>query len=255
MVFLLQWLAPWLLAALALGLLVGVSGGGSERRSPWSVWNLLALALFAAGVVAATSSILPGRQGLQLESALALLSAYIPGYAAARAARRRFGRGAPAQEAQGEPTPAPAWRASTPTPRREPAEGKEPSPPDAAREDQRAAPAVEVARVVTVDAPTPREEILPPAASLANDALYPGERPPALRLAPLGVRDDLRVIAGLDAATEERLNLLGIWTCAQIAQWSQRHARWIGCYLADPGRVERENWVEQARARASGAGV
>jgi predicted flap endonuclease-1-like 5' DNA nuclease len=81
-----------------------------------------------------------------------------------------------------------------------------------------------------------------------NDALYAGIRPLSLRQPPIGEMDDLEKIAGIDPATAERLNALGIWTYAQIACWSDQHVRWIGSYLAFPGRIERDSWVGQAQA-------
>ena len=81
----------------------------------------------------------------------------------------------------------------------------------------------------------------------AKDALYAGVRPLALLHPPLGRRDDLIRIAGIDSALAARMNALGVWTHAQIAHWTPENRRWIGAYLAAPGRVERENWVEQAK--------
>lgn len=81
-----------------------------------------------------------------------------------------------------------------------------------------------------------------------HDALYAGTRPLSLRLPPLGEMDDLKKIAGIDPATAERLNELGIWSFTQIACWSDQNIRWIGSYLAFPGRIERESWVGQAQA-------
>jgi hypothetical protein len=81
-----------------------------------------------------------------------------------------------------------------------------------------------------------------------NDALYAGVRPLSLRQPPLGEFDGLEKIAGIDPATAERLNALGSWTEAQIACWSDQNVRWIGSYLAFPGRIERQSWVGQAQA-------
>jgi predicted flap endonuclease-1-like 5' DNA nuclease len=82
----------------------------------------------------------------------------------------------------------------------------------------------------------------------AHDALYAGVRPLPLLQPPLDEMDDLKKIDGIDAATAERLNALGIWTYTQIACWSNQNVRWIGSYLAFPGRIEREAWVSQAQA-------
>ncbi len=86
----------------------------------------------------------------------------------------------------------------------------------------------------------------------ANDEIYAGQRPLSLLQPPHGEKDDLSAIEGIDPATADRLNALGTWTYAQIARWSVDNGRWIGFYLAFPGRVERENWIGQAQARAFG---
>jgi predicted flap endonuclease-1-like 5' DNA nuclease len=86
------------------------------------------------------------------------------------------------------------------------------------------------------------------AAPQIHDSLYPGLRPLSLTQPPQGEGDDLEEIAGIDGATAERLNALGVWTYAQIARWSAQNVRWVGSYLAFPGRIEREGWVGQAQA-------
>jgi predicted flap endonuclease-1-like 5' DNA nuclease len=89
-----------------------------------------------------------------------------------------------------------------------------------------------------------------PAEPAAHDALYPGERPFGL-LAPAGEPDDLRRIEGVDENAAAALNRLGIWTFRQIAAWSADNVRWIDSWLADPGRVGRESWREQAALLAA----
>ncbi|MGO9943715.1 MAG: cell envelope biogenesis protein TolA, partial [Rhodoblastus sp.] len=84
----------------------------------------------------------------------------------------------------------------------------------------------------------------------ANDEIYAGLRPLSLLQPPDGEKDELARISGIDREIAERLEALGVWTYAQIARWSQENARWIGSYLAFPGRVEAENWVVQARELA-----
>ena len=76
-----------------------------------------------------------------------------------------------------------------------------------------------------------------------------GARPPALA-APSGAADDLKRINGIGPANEAKLNALGIYHYDQIAAWDDAQARWVGAYLAFPGRIEREDWVAQARALA-----
>lgn len=77
-----------------------------------------------------------------------------------------------------------------------------------------------------------------------------GERPPALPGPRSGVGDDLRRIRGIGPQNATRLNALGIYHLDQIAAWTPAEARWVGAYLAFPGRIEREDWMGQAKALA-----
>ena len=79
-----------------------------------------------------------------------------------------------------------------------------------------------------------------------------GERPPALPGPRGGNADDLRRIRGIGPQNTTRLHALGIYHLDQIAAWSPAEARWVGAYLAFPGRIEREDWIGQASALASG---
>ena len=64
--------------------------------------------------------------------------------------------------------------------------------------------------------------------------------------------DDLRRIQGIDGGIAERLNGIGITRFAEIAKWQQADVQRAGETLGVRGRVERENWVEQAQILASG---
>lgn len=78
-----------------------------------------------------------------------------------------------------------------------------------------------------------------------------GARPAALLAARGGQADDLKRIRGIGPQNEARLNSLGIYHFDQIAAWSPEEARWVGSYLAFPGRIEREDWVIQAQRLAT----
>jgi len=54
---------------------------------------------------------------------------------------------------------------------------------------------------------------------------------------------------------EARLHDLGIFHFDQIAHWSRAEIRWVGTYLSFPGRIDRENWVGQAKILAAGGDV
>ncbi|MFG1423725.1 hypothetical protein [Roseixanthobacter liquoris] len=81
----------------------------------------------------------------------------------------------------------------------------------------------------------------------AGDAL-PGHRPPGLAQPDGAGADDLKQLKGIGPLNERKLNALGIYHFHQIAGWSEEEARWIGAFLGFRGRVEREDWIGQARA-------
>lgn len=61
-------------------------------------------------------------------------------------------------------------------------------------------------------------------------------------------RDNLRLIKGLGPRAETLLHEFGISSFDQISQWDETAIAWIEAKLGSRGRIERENWVEQARA-------
>ena len=70
MIFLLQQLAPWTLAAAALGLVFGLLAGGGTRRRGEAFFALVLL--LAAGAAADALGLAPGRYGLWLEIGLTI---------------------------------------------------------------------------------------------------------------------------------------------------------------------------------------
>jgi NADH-quinone oxidoreductase subunit E len=58
--------------------------------------------------------------------------------------------------------------------------------------------------------------------------------------------DDLKRINGIGQVNEKKLNALGIYHFEQIAAWQRPEVRWVAAYLAFPGRIDREGWIEQA---------
>lgn len=85
-----------------------------------------------------------------------------------------------------------------------------------------------------------------------GEELIPGKRPSGLVAARSGKADDLKLIKGIGPQNEGRLHGLGIWHFEQIAAWTAENIEWVGHYLAFPGRIEREDWVAQARSLAAG---
>jgi predicted flap endonuclease-1-like 5' DNA nuclease len=81
---------------------------------------------------------------------------------------------------------------------------------------------------------------------------HEGRRPLGLADARGGTPDDLKRIKGIGKQNEARLHALGVWHFEQIAAWSQENVKWVGSYLAFPGRITREDWINQAKQLAAG---
>ena len=67
-----------------------------------------------------------------------------------------------------------------------------------------------------------------------------------------GSPDDLKRIRGVGVLIEKRLNAMGIANYDQIANWTAEDISRFSQQLDFKGRIERENWVEQARILAAG---
>jgi predicted flap endonuclease-1-like 5' DNA nuclease len=89
------------------------------------------------------------------------------------------------------------------------------------------------------------------AAPIDGERKHPGRRPPGLAAA-LRKPDDLKRIRGIGPRNAGRLHELGIWHFAQVAAWTDENVKWVGSYLASSGRIQRDNWVAQARELAAG---
>ena len=72
--------------------------------------------------------------------------------------------------------------------------------------------------------------------------------PPPI-LAGIGEPDDLKLIVGVGPVLERMLHNLGITTFRQIARWTERDVAEFDAKLPEfPGRIQRDQWVTQARA-------
>lgn len=107
-----------------------------------------------------------------------------------------------------------------------------------------------VASVADIKAPAPsaaKETVEDAVEEVAESAT------PELLKAPRdGAADDLKKIKGIGKKIEEKLHGFGIYHFDQIANWSDEQVKWIGSELAFSGRIERENWIDQANVLASG---
>lgn len=87
----------------------------------------------------------------------------------------------------------------------------------------------------------------PAAKAKADDAA-----PAALFAAPSGDADDLKLISGVGPVLEKKLNALGITKFAQVAAFTADDIAKVDDALSFKGRIERDNWLEQAAELAKG---
>lgn len=89
----------------------------------------------------------------------------------------------------------------------------------------------------------------PKAAEAKADAKTEDAAVEPLFTAPDG-KDDLKKISGVGPVLEKKLNALGITTYEQIIGFSAEDIARVDEVLNFKGRIERDNWVEQAKELA-----
>ncbi|MGI9349958.1 MAG: NADH-quinone oxidoreductase subunit NuoE [Rhizobiaceae bacterium] len=67
-----------------------------------------------------------------------------------------------------------------------------------------------------------------------------------------GTADDLKLISGVGPKLEQTLNKLGFWHYSQIAEWTKSDIAVVDDELSFKGRIERDDWIRQAKALAKG---
>lgn len=121
-----------------------------------------------------------------------------------------------------------------------------------------AAPAVPQPAATAAPDPgsTPAPDAQPAAPAADSQPAKPeaeeGTKPADLMTAPQGAADDLKRISGVGPKLEEKLNGMGVWHYWQIAKWGPDEVAWVDSTLKFRGRIERDGWIEQARALAAG---
>ena len=85
-----------------------------------------------------------------------------------------------------------------------------------------------------------------PAASPPPSLMPTGVRPPSIPAARNGAPDDLTLIDGVSSLQQSTLNSLGVYHFDQIAAWTPGNIAWVDQYLRLRGRIEEEEWLEQA---------
>ena len=77
--------------------------------------------------------------------------------------------------------------------------------------------------------------------------------PPTALARPEGKPDDLQQISGIGPGIERTLHRLGIFHFRQIAAFTPDNIAWVNQRLRFKGRIEREDWIGQARRLAAGS--
>jgi len=67
-----------------------------------------------------------------------------------------------------------------------------------------------------------------------------------------GGKDNLQLIKGVGSVLESLLNEIGIYHFDQIANLKREEILWLDNSMSFPGRIEREEWVIQAKKLADG---
>jgi len=101
----------------------------------------------------------------------------------------------------------------------------------------------------------PTKKSKPPAAdavAATSTAEAPSTEPPKFLDAPNGEPDDLKKILGIGSVLEEKLNDMGIYHYSQIAEFSDSDIENVNTHLNFPGRIERDEWIPQAKELMGG---
>lgn len=131
---------------------------------------------------------------------------------------------------------------------------------ETATEDAPAVAEAPVAEPVVEEAPAPKEEA--PKAEEAEEEW--SEEQKAERLSALmgtigeasaDDKDDLKKVSGIGPVYEKRLNELGIYTWEQLSKLDAAGIETVENITGFTGRVERDDWIGQAKALFEGKGA
>lgn len=137
-------------------------------------------------------------------------------------------------------------------------------------------PVSEAATKVVAKVASPKSVAAKPAAKTKASTAGIAETPPAVSVKPVAkpsptetaviapedfakpkaitkpeIIDDLKLISGVGPKLETVLNGLGVWKFSQIAEWTPNEVAWVDDYLQFKGRIDRDEWISQARVLAA----
>lgn len=159
---------------------------------------------------------------------------------------------AASSKAKAKPAAAKAKPAATKAPASKPAEKKpataKPATSKATTSKVSTAKAVAAQSGATAPSKAPAKatpKATPNARAAKKDNAPPKMRKPAKP-------DDLKLISGVGPKLESVLNGLGVYKFEQVAKWKKAECDWVDDHLKFKGRIERDDWVKQAKALAKG---
>ncbi len=88
----------------------------------------------------------------------------------------------------------------------------------------------------------------------SKPSLEDADRPTALDAPQASGKDDLKRISGVGPKIEGILNDLGVFHFSQVAVWTRDNVNWVDGYLSFRGRIDREEWIAQAKSLAADSG-
>lgn len=98
----------------------------------------------------------------------------------------------------------------------------------------------------------PKKKLAPKKQAAAEPAAASGDAPTLYTSASEGAADDLKLISGVGPKLEQTLNEMGIWYFKQVAVWGPSDIAWVDARLRFKGRIERDDWMSQAKTLADG---
>lgn len=90
-----------------------------------------------------------------------------------------------------------------------------------------------------------------PAVAVATPTVDEAWKPHGFSSPPESI-DDLKRIKGVGPVIEKTLNGLGVYQFEQITKWDDNNTSWVENFLAFPGRIAREDWIEQSKTLGAG---
>jgi len=85
-----------------------------------------------------------------------------------------------------------------------------------------------------------------------NQSAEVGKKPQQLDEPTDGKKDNLLLIKGLGKVSQSVLHKNGIYYFDQIANFTEDEIKWIEKAISFPGRVERDDWIGQAKSLSRG---